>query len=102
MLFIAVSISESDHKKALVKPTFDAKIVHGSGRCKPGSVQRVAVPNRVPDGKLPLLQNHSKQSKGNQDEFMDHARCRSVVLADGLCAAGESTHSEIFAGRASG
>jgi len=39
MLFIAVSISESDHKRALVKPTFYAKIVYGSGRCKSGSAQ---------------------------------------------------------------
>jgi hypothetical protein len=29
MSFIAVSISESDHKRALVKPAFAAKIVHG-------------------------------------------------------------------------
>jgi len=47
MLFIAVSISESDHKKALVKPTFDAKIVHGSGRCKSGSVQGAAATWRL-------------------------------------------------------
>src|SRR5215471_13261900 len=38
MMFIAVSISESDHKRVLVKPTFAAKIVHRSGRCKSGSV----------------------------------------------------------------
>src|SRR5215510_132155 len=34
MLFIAVSISESDHKRELVKPTFAAKIVHRLDRCK--------------------------------------------------------------------
>src|SRR5262249_5868927 len=45
MLFIAVSISGSDHKRALVKPTFGAKIVHGSGRCKSGSVQVASAPD---------------------------------------------------------
>src|SRR5262245_16234068 len=45
MLFIAVSISESDHKRALVKPTFAAKIVHGSGRCKSGLVQVASAPD---------------------------------------------------------
>src|SRR5262245_40145013 len=34
MSFVVFPISESDHKRALVKPAFASKIVHGSGRCK--------------------------------------------------------------------
>src|SRR4030095_11595327 len=45
MLIIAVSISGYDNKRALLKPTFAAKIVQGSGRCKSGSVQ-CAAPTR--------------------------------------------------------
>src|SRR5262249_9665529 len=31
ILFVLISINQSDHERALVKPTFAAKIVHGSG-----------------------------------------------------------------------
>src|SRR5262249_3277041 len=34
MSLVVFPISESDHERALVKPAFAAKIVHGSGRCK--------------------------------------------------------------------